>query len=139
MHLSSVRLSPLLLLVVVVVVVVVRGVLSIQTCAAVDVEEHVWDLEEKRGLIGSDDSEDGDAADNSHRTGGGGGRRSRGGSVELSERGDGGFGDLSRRESHEDDASWRGSGSDTASWRGSGSALLSHVALSSSTAVGPSS
>eukprot|EP00752_Nemacystus_decipiens_P006953 g6240.t1 len=110
-----------------------------QTCAAVDVEEHVWDLEEKRALVGSDDSEDGDAADESRRPGG---RRSRGGSVcvEMPERGGGvGMGlEFSARESHEDDASWRGSGSDTASWRGSGSALLSHVALSSS-AVAPSS
>lgn len=76
----------------------------------------MWDLEETRGLMGSDDV---DAANG--RTGDGG--------VDMSEQGGAG---LSRRESHDDDASWRGSGSDTASWRGSGSALLSHVELSSS-------
>eukprot|EP00903_Cladosiphon_okamuranus_P006938 g6752.t1 len=100
-----------------------------QTCAAVDVEEHVWDLEETRGLIGSDDSDDSDNRDAAN--GGAGGV-----SVDMSDNGGAGG---SRREGHDEDASWRGSGSDTASWRGSGSALLSHVALSSSTVLGPSS
>lgn len=99
---------------------------SLQTCAAVDVEEHVWDLEEKRGLIGSSDGSD--SGDRSRRAGGADG-------LEMSERGAAAAPRLARRESNDDDdnASWRGSGgSDTASWRGSGSALLLHVALSSS-------
>lgn len=97
--------------------------LRVQTCAAVDVEEHVWDLEESRGLVGSSDSSEGGNDDS--------------GGIEMAGRAtEAGAG--ARRDSHEDDASWMGSGSDTASWRGSGSALLSHLGLSSSSSMAPS-